>query len=106
MRPRWFFLALLAVVVALVTATYVPTPRQDVAVLDRLAPRLERTQTLPPETRDAVKQLIDRARTSTGDPRHDVRRSITIERVNDAIKARDGGNPALGSTVGQSLPPE
>ncbi|HZO45600.1 MAG TPA: hypothetical protein VFB68_06875 [Xanthobacteraceae bacterium] len=104
MKPRWFFLAFVAVIVALVTATYVPTPRQDVAVLDRLAPRLERTQTLPPETRDAIKQLVDRARTPTGDPRHDVRRSVTIERVTDAIKERDGGGPELSGSVGQSQP--
>jgi hypothetical protein len=106
MRPRWFFLALIAVIVALVTATFVPTPRQDVAVLDRLAPRLERAQTLPPETRDAIRQLVDRARVSTGDPRYDVRRSVTIERVSDAIKARDGGGPALIGSVGQSPPPK
>jgi len=106
MRPRWFFLALIAVVVVLVTATYVPSPRQDVAVLDRLAPRLERTQTLPPETRDAIMHLIDRARVSTGDHRYDVRRSVTIERVTDAIKARDGGGPTLSSSVGQAPRPK
>jgi hypothetical protein len=105
MRPRWFFLALIAVVVALVTATFVPTPRQDVAVLDRLAPRLERAQMLPAETRDAIKQLVDRARVSTGDARYDVRRSVTIERVTDAIKARDGGGPAL-SSIGQTPRPK
>ena len=106
MRPRWFFLALIAVVVVLVTATYVPSPRQDVAVLDRLAPRLERTQTLPPETRDAIMHLIDRARVTTGDARYDVRRSVTIERVTAAIKARDSGGPELSSSVGQAPRPK
>jgi hypothetical protein len=88
MRPRWFFLALI------------------VAVLDRLAPKLERAQMLPAETRDAIKQLVERARVSTGDARYDVRRSVTIERVTEAIKARDGGGPALSSSVGQSPRPE
>jgi hypothetical protein len=61
---------------------------------------------LPAETRDAIKQLVDRARVSTGDARYDVRRSVTIERVTEAIKARDGGGPALSSSVGQSPRPE
>lgn len=106
MTPRSFFLILIAAIVALVAAAYVPTPRQDVAVLDRLAPQLERMQTLPPETRDAIKQLVDRARVSTGDPRYDARRSVTIERVIDAIRARDGGEPELSGTVGQSPLPK
>ena len=99
MRPRWFFLASLAIVCALLAATLLPSHRQDVAVLDRLAPRIERAQTLAPETRDAIMQVVDRARTPTGDARQDVRRSVTIERVTDAIKTR-GGSPEL-SSVGQ-----
>ena len=105
MRPRWFLLASIAVVCALIAATFVPTPRQDVAVLDRLAPRIERAQTLAPETRDAIMQVVDRARVPTGDPRYDVRRSVTIERVTDAIKAKDGGGPEL-SSVGQAPRPK
>jgi hypothetical protein len=97
MRPRWFVLALVAVVCVLIATTFVPTPRQDVAVLDRLAPRIERATTLAPETREAIMQLVDRARARTGDPRYDVRRSATIERVTEAIKVKDGG-PELSST--------
>jgi hypothetical protein len=100
MRPRWFFLASLAVVCALVAATTVPTPRQDIALLDRLAPRIERAQVLAPETRDTIMQLVDRARAPTGDPRYDLRRSVTIERVTEAIKAKDG--PGLSSNIGQA----
>ena len=100
MRPRWFFLASLAVVCALVAATTVPTPRQDIELLDRLAPRIERAQVLAPETRDTIMQLVDRARAPTGDPRYDLRRSVTIERVTDAIKAKDG--PELSSNIGQA----
>ena len=108
MRPRWFVLALLAVICGLVAATLVPTHRQAVdvvfaraPVLDRLAPRIERAQALAPETRDAIMQVVDRARTPTGDPRHDMRRSVTIERVTEAIKTRDG-RPELSSNVGQT----
>lgn len=92
--PRTSF----AVVCALFAATFVTTPREDVAVLDRLAPRIERAQTLAPEARDAIMRLVDGARASTGNSRYDVRRSATIERVADAIKARSG--PELTS-VGQ-----
>ena len=60
-------------------------------MLDRLAPRIERAQMLAPETRDAIMQVVDRARVSTGDPRSDMRRSVTLERVTDAIKTRGGG---------------
>jgi hypothetical protein len=102
MRPRWFFLALLAVICGLIAATFVPPPRQDVAILDRLAPRIERANTLAPETREAIMQLVDRARTPTGDPRYDVRRSVTIERVTEAIRMKDSG-PELSST-GQGAP--
>ena len=101
MTPRWFFLALSAVICALVAATVVPTPRQHVAVLDRLAPRIERAPMLAPESRDAIMHLVDRARLPTGDPRHDVRRSVTIGRVTDAIKAKDG--PALSSNDAPTL---
>ncbi len=102
MKPRWFVLALVGVICLLIATTYVPTPRQDVAVLDRLAPRIERSQALAPEARDAIMQVIDRARTPTGDPRYDMRRSVTIERVTEAIKAKDG-SPELSST-GQTAP--
>jgi hypothetical protein len=101
MRPRWFLLASTIVVCALIVATHIPTPRQDIAVLDRLAPRIERAQTLSPQTREAIQQLVDRARVSTGDARNDMRRTVTIERVTDAMKAR-GGGPELSSSVGQS----
>jgi hypothetical protein len=100
MRPRWFLLAATIVVCALIVATYVPTSRQDIAVLDRLAPRIERAQMLAPETRDAIQQLVDRARVSTGDARNDMRRTVTLERVTDAMKAR-GDGPELSSSVGQ-----
>jgi hypothetical protein len=104
MRPRWFLLAATIVVCALIVATYVPTSRQDIAVLDRLAPRIERAQMLAPETRDAIQQLVDRARVSTGDLRSDMRRSVTIERVTDAMKTR--GGPELSSSVGQGPRPK
>jgi hypothetical protein len=101
MKPRWFFLASLAVVVALIATSFLPTHRRDIAVLDRLAPRIERTQTLAPETRDAIMRLVDRARVSTGDARSDQQRSATIARVTSAIRDR-GGDPALSGTVGQA----
>lgn len=104
MKPRWFFLALVAVICGLIAATFVPTPHRDVAVLDRLAPKIERAHMLAPETRDAIMHLVDRASAPTGDPRYDLRRSVTIERVTEAIKARGGRpeRPELSSSIGQA----
>jgi hypothetical protein len=102
MKPRWFFLALVGVICVLIATTYVPTPRQDVAVLDRLAPRIERSQTLAPQARDKIMQVINRARAPTGDARNDLRRSVTIERVTEAIKAKDNGSPEPVGTTGQA----
>jgi hypothetical protein len=104
MKPRWFVLTSIAVICGLIAATFVPSPRQDIAVLDRLAPRIERAQTLAPETRTAIMQVVDRARSRNGDPRHEVRRNATIGRVTDALKAR-GGAPEL-SSVGQASRPK
>jgi len=104
MRPRWFLLGSIVVVCVLLAAILLPTHRQDVAVLDRLAPRIERAQTLAPETRDTIMQVVNRARVSTGDPRHNLRRTATIERVTEAIKTR-GGAPEL-SSVGQGPRPK
>ena len=73
-------------------------------MLDRLAPRIERAQTLAPETRDAIMQVVERAPQRNGDPRHDLRRTATIERVTEAIKTR-GGTPEL-SSVGQASRPK
>jgi hypothetical protein len=105
MGPRGFLLGSIIVVCALIAATLISTPRQDIAVLDRLAPRIERAPTISPETRAAIQQLIDRARVSTGDPRNDMRRTVTIERVTDAIRTRDGG-PELSGNVGQGPRPQ
>ena len=90
MEPRWFVLALVGVICLLVATTYVPTPRQDVAVLDRLAPRIERAPALAPETRDEIMKVIDRARIPTGDPRQDGRRSVTIERKPKSLPVVNG----------------
>ena len=74
-------------------------------MLDRLAPRIERAQTLragnhgTPSCSWSIAPGV-----STGDPRYDVRRSVTIERVTEAIKAKDG-SPEL-SSVGQAAPAE
>jgi hypothetical protein len=105
MRPRWFFLASTAVICGLIAATFIPTHRQDIAILDRLAPRIERAQMLAPETRDAIMRVVDRARARASDPRHEARRSATIERVTEAINARSGG-PELSGNVGQGPRPK
>lgn len=94
-------LASLAVVIALMATAVILTHRQDVAVLDRLAPRIERAQMLAPETTDTILKLVERARAPTGDTRDDLRRNVIIERVIAAIRAH-GGRPCDQQQCGES----
>lgn len=100
MGPRQFLLASGVALGSLVAAAFIRTPSQDVAVLERLAPQIERAQVIAPESRDAIMRVVDRARLSSGDARNDLRRSVTIERVTAAIRTRDGGTPEPTS-IGQ-----
>jgi hypothetical protein len=64
-------------------------PRQHVAVLERLAPRIERTHALTPESREAILQLVERVRHAGGDPRQHERREHAIQRVIGMMEARE-----------------
>ena len=98
MKPHWFFLALVATICALIATASVQTSREDIAVLDRLAPQIEHSHSLTPEARDAIMHLVDRATVPTGDPRFDQHRSATVERVTAAIKGKDASRES--GTVG------
>ena len=64
-------------------------PRQHLPVLERLATRVERTQTLTPQSREAILQLVERVRDTAGDPRQQGRRDTAVQRVTDAVNARE-----------------
>ena len=61
MKPRWL-LAVLTAAICLLAATSPAhlTSLQDVAVLERLAPRIERAQVIAPEAHDAIMHLVER----------------------------------------------
>ena len=101
MKPRPLSIAVLTIVVCILIlgSLLISHPEHDAAMLERLAPRIERAQVLAPETRDAIASLLDRLRRDPDDPRHDARSHAAIERVSEALKAKDAG-PEL-SSVGQ-----
>jgi hypothetical protein len=92
MKSRWIAIAALTLgVLGLFLApTFVGNHNQEVAVLERLAPKVERTQSLAPETRDAIMQLVERVRSAPVDQRTDSRRAIAIDRIAAALNAKDG----------------
>jgi hypothetical protein len=99
MKPHWFTVAALTIIVLVLALTppFIASPPQYAALLERLAPRIERAHALPPETRETLLQLIEKARQMPADGRTDARRQLAIERVAKALKARelDLGNVGL-----------
>ena len=91
MNPRWIALALLtAAILALFLApAFFANHNQHVALLERIAPKIERAQSLTPETRDAVLQLVDFVRNAPIDQRSESRRAVALERVASALKDKD-----------------
>ena len=71
---------------------------QDVAQLERLAPEIERAQTLSPETKDAIGRLVARQTRSRVQAIHrrKLRRKAAIERITGAMKAKEASTVASG----------
>lgn len=90
MKPHWFAVAALTVGITglFLAPVFVAKNQQNVAVLERLAPQLERASALAPETRDAIVELLDRVRNAPADQRSETRRAVAIERVATALEAR------------------
>jgi hypothetical protein len=89
--PRWGYTA--ALVVGLTALFMSPSGRdiEDLAQLERLAPKIERAQSLSSEAREAIERLIARQSTAAGpsDRMLESRRKVAIERVTSAMKARE-----------------
>ena len=95
--PRRYYLTALAALAFVVVA--VPGKEfPDVSQLERLAPRIERAQTLSPETRDVIGRLVvqHNALAGSGDASQELRRKAAIERVTSAIKAKEASTVASG----------
>ena len=87
--PYWGY----AIVLAVVLPAVLLVPNRDVkevVQLERLAPKIERAQTLSQETRDAVARLIDRqsAVAASHNQSLDIRRKAAIERVTGAMNGK------------------
>jgi len=106
MIPRWC--CIFALVIAVAAVYFVPPSNldQQTALLERLAHKIERAQNLSPEARDTIVRLVDAARerapNGSNGQLHEARRALAIERVTNAITARQNGHE-LGN-VGQRAP--
>jgi hypothetical protein len=97
-RPHWFAISALTVAIAglLLAPVFVARHQHNVALLERLAPQIERASALAPETKEAILQLLDRVRDAPADQRSEARRALAIERVATALEAK-GGSQELSS---------
>jgi hypothetical protein len=89
--PHWCYTIALAV--GLAAAFMSPAGRkvEDIAQLERLAPKIERAQTLSMEARETINRLIARQNLAGGgdDPSHQMRRKAAIERITSAMQAKE-----------------
>jgi hypothetical protein len=89
---RWGYSA--ALVVGLLAIFVGPSGRdiEDLVQLERLAPKIERAQTLSPEAREAIERLVARQSLAAGsNDQAQVRRKAAIERVTSAMRAKEDG---------------
>ena len=96
---RSYAFAAAAVLPLAAALLFLPHTHNDIATLERLAPRIERTQTISPDAREAIVRVVDRANQAVVDARLDARRRLAVERVTAALKSRTVA-PEL-SSVGQ-----
>jgi hypothetical protein len=90
-RLHWCYVAALAVGFTALPVGLTNRSNEDIAQLERLTPRIERARTLSPEAKEAIDRVVARQSIliGSGDPSHDARRKLAIERITTAIKAKD-----------------
>jgi len=93
-RLRWCYVAALAVGFTALPLGHANRSNEDVAQLERLTPRIERARTLSPEAKEAIDRMVARQSIliGSGDPSHDARRKLAIERITTAIRAKENGS--------------
>jgi hypothetical protein len=98
MFPRRYYLTALAAL-AFVVVVLPNKDVRDVSQLERLAPQIERAQTLSPEAKDLIGRLVARhdALAGSGGSSQDLRRKAAIERVTSAMKAKEASTVASGA---------
>jgi hypothetical protein len=102
MISRWVYIAAGTITVALLCLIPAQDARRHVALFERLAPKIERAQTLSPETHEAISRLVQsaRLRTPPSDAPYDVRRQAAIDRVANALKAKQAADVSVGARSG------
>ncbi|MGH6770011.1 MAG: hypothetical protein ACRECO_13425 [Xanthobacteraceae bacterium] len=101
MKDHRFAIAALTIGLAILALTpaFLVSHQQNVALLERLAPRIERARTLPPETKDAILKVVERVRQAPVDWRTDERRKIALERISHALEVKAAAHEL--TSVGQ-----
>ena len=100
---RWCCTATLVVGLAALFINPAGRDGDHLAQLERLAPRIERAQTLSPEATQTISRLIERQSVAggAGDPSHQMRRKAAIERLIRAMQAKQDNS--TGNTVGPAM---
>jgi hypothetical protein len=93
-RLHWCYVAALAVGFTALPLGLPNLSNEDIAQLERLTPRIERARTLSPEAREAIDRVVARQSVliGSGEPSHDLRRKLAIERITTAIRAKENGS--------------
>ena len=82
-------LAMCVVALSVAVLSMPALQKQHLTVLERLAPKIERTAAITPNARRSIMELVERVRQSHGDARFDARRNAALARVTNLIAARD-----------------
>lgn len=76
------------------------TKQSEIAILNQLAPKIERAQELSPASKETIERLLAKAQSRLDDPRpggaENFRQRAIIERVAEAIKPKTDAPPANG----------
>ena len=89
-RLHWCYVAALAVGFTALPVGLTNRSNEDITQLERLTPRIERARTLSPEAKEAIDRVVARQSIliGSGDPSHDARRKLAIERIITAIQGK------------------
>lgn len=101
MLPRWCYAAALVVGIPVLFISPAGKDSEDLVRLERLAPKIERAQTLSPEATQTINRLIERQSVISDDQSDQMRRKAAIERITHAMKAKQDNSTS--STVAGAM---
>jgi hypothetical protein len=101
MISRWVYIAAGIVSVSLPFIVAAQDAGRQVALLERLAPKIERAQTLAPDAHATISRLVQRVGLRTpSDAPYDVRRQAAIDRVANALKVKQVADVNVSARAG------